>query len=42
MEIHEFVRYARGDKPAELLLRNARIVNVLSGEIIPTNIAVAH
>ncbi|NOZ72032.1 MAG: adenine deaminase [Chloroflexi bacterium] len=42
MEISEIVRYARGDKPAELLLKNARVVNVLSGEITQTNIAIVH
>lgn len=42
MEISEFVRYARGDKPVDLLLRNARVVNVLSGEIIPTHVAIVH
>lgn len=42
MEISEIVRYARGDKPAELLLKNGRVVNVLSGEITQTNIAIVH
>ncbi len=31
---------ARGEKPAELLFKNARLVNVLSGEIHPANVAV--
>ncbi len=31
---------ARGEKPAELLFKNAQLVNVLSGEIYPANIAV--
>src|SRR5947208_7645439 len=31
---------ARGEKPAEAVFRNARLVNVLSGEIYETNIAV--
>lgn len=31
---------ARGDTPADLVLRNAQLVNVLSGEIYPTDIAV--
>src|SRR5580765_8467444 len=31
---------ARGEKPAELLFKNARLVNVLSGEIYETNVAV--
>lgn len=32
---------ARGDEPADLLLRNARLVNVLSGEIHPASISIA-
>ncbi len=31
---------ARGEKPAELVFRNARLVNVLSAEIYLTNVAV--
>ena len=31
---------ARGESPADLLLTNARLVNVYSGEIVPTAIAV--
>lgn len=31
---------ARGERPAELLFKNARLVNVLSGEIHATNVAV--
>lgn len=31
---------ARGEQPAELLFRNARLVNVLSGEIHPAHVAV--
>ena len=31
---------ARGERPAELLFQNARLVNVLSGEIHPANVAV--
>ena len=31
---------ARGEQPAELLFKNARLVNVLSGEIHETNVAV--
>ncbi len=40
MELAELVRYARGDEPAHLLLKNARLVNVLSGEILKTDVAV--
>ena len=32
---------ARGEHPAELLFKNASLVNVLSGEIYPANVAVA-
>lgn len=32
---------ARGESPADLLLRNARLVNVLSGEIHPASVAVS-
>ena len=42
MELATLIRYARGDEPAELLLKNARVVNVLSGEIMNTNVAVVH
>jgi adenine deaminase len=31
---------ARGEQPAELLFKNAQLVNVLSGEIYPANVAV--
>jgi adenine deaminase len=31
---------ARGEQPAELLFKNARVVNVLSGEVYRTNVAV--
>ena len=42
MELGTLIRYARGDEPAELLLKNARVVNVLSGEIMSTNVAIVH
>src|SRR5438045_9459918 len=32
---------ARGDAPADLLLRNARIINVFSAQIEPNDIAIA-
>jgi len=40
MKLEEIIRYARGDEPADLLLRNARVVNVLSGTIDHTNVAI--
>jgi adenine deaminase len=41
MDLAEFLRIARGDAAADLVLRNARVVNVYTGEIVPTDIAVA-
>ncbi|MDY7093491.1 MAG: adenine deaminase [Acidobacteriota bacterium] len=39
MELASLIRYARGDEPVDLLIKNARVVNVLSGEILPTDVA---
>ncbi len=36
----ELLAVARGDAPADLLLTNAKIVNVFSGEILPAAIAI--
>ena len=36
------IRVARGEEEAELLLRNARLVNVLSGEIYKEHVAIAY
>jgi adenine deaminase len=38
--LKEKLSIARGEKPAELLFKNAQVVNVLSGEIHPANVAV--
>src|SRR6204780_4904149 len=38
--IEQNLARARGDRPAELLFKNATLVNVLSGEIHPANVAV--
>ena len=35
------IKFARGEEKADLLLRNARVVNVFSHEIIETNVAIA-
>src|SRR5437660_5759745 len=35
------VQIARGTLPADLLLRNARLVNVCSGECYPADVAIA-
>lgn len=39
-ELIDLVAVARGDIPADLVLRNARLINVYSGEIESTDIAV--
>jgi adenine deaminase len=39
-EIQRKLRVARGETPAELLFKNARLVNVFSGEIHEANVAV--
>ncbi|NWF70498.1 MAG: adenine deaminase [Chloroflexi bacterium] len=40
MSLVDRLAVARGDKPAELALRNAQLVNVLSGEIYSTDVLV--
>ena len=40
MELQSLIRFARGEAPAELLIKNARVVNVSSGEIIATDVAI--
>ncbi len=40
MELADLIRVARGDEPADLLLKNARIVNVFTGDIDETHIAI--
>jgi adenine deaminase len=35
------IQIARGDMPADLVLRNARLINVCSGEYYPADIAIA-
>lgn len=42
MKLNEMIKCARGEKQADLLLTNASIINVFSGEIIPGSIAVAN
>jgi adenine deaminase len=41
MNLKNIIRSARGQKQVDLLLANARIINVFSGEIVSGNIAVA-
>lgn len=42
MEIGALIQAARGQEPAELLLKNSKVVNVFSGEIEETSIAITH
>jgi adenine deaminase len=42
MELADLIRAAHGEEPAELLLKNARIVNVFTGDVEPNHIAIAH
>ncbi len=41
MTREELLAVARGDRPADTLLANARLVNVFSGEVLETEIALA-
>ncbi len=41
MNVRDFLPRARGDEPADLILRNGRVINVFTGEIIETDIAIA-
>lgn len=40
IDLAEVIRAARGEKRVDLLIKNARIINVLSGEIYHSNVAV--
>ncbi|MFQ5875548.1 MAG: adenine deaminase, partial [Dehalococcoidia bacterium] len=42
MKLAEMIEVARGEKEAGLLLENAQVVNVLSGEIYRANVAISH
>jgi adenine deaminase len=42
MELANLIQVARGDTPADLLLKNAKIINVFSGEILEGDIAIDH
>jgi len=39
LNIEEIIQVGRGEKAADLLLKNARVVDVLSGDIISTDVA---
>jgi adenine deaminase len=40
LELAELISYARGDEPADLLIRNAKVVDVLGGEVVETAVAI--
>lgn len=40
MELEDLVRVANGDRPADLLLKNAKVVNVFTNEIYEADIAI--
>jgi adenine deaminase len=41
MNLSEIIKAARGEKPADLFITNARIINVFTGEIVSENFAVS-
>jgi adenine deaminase len=41
MNLSHFLPIARGDEPADLVLRNGRVINVFTGEIIEADVAIA-
>jgi adenine deaminase len=41
IELEHLIDVAKGEVPADLLLANARMANVLTGEVYPANVAVA-
>ena len=40
MELAEIIHYARGDEPVDLRIDNARVVDVLGGEVFESSVAV--
>jgi adenine deaminase len=41
MDLSHFLPIARGDEPADLVLRNGRVINVFTGEIVEADVAIA-
>jgi adenine deaminase len=41
MNLDEIIKAARGEKPADLLITNARIINVFTGDIVTDSFAVS-
>jgi adenine deaminase len=42
MEITDIIAAARGDGEVDLVLRNARLVNVFSAEVYASDVAITH
>jgi adenine deaminase len=40
MSLESTIAVARGEEPADLLLENARLINVLSGEVHPADVGI--
>ena len=41
MNLNETIKAASGEKPVDLLLTNAQIINVFSSEVVPSEIAIS-
>jgi adenine deaminase len=41
MDLYDFVKITRGDEAADLVLRNGRVINVYTGEIVDADVAIA-
>ena len=41
MELHQIINIARGNEPADLLLKGGQIVNVFSGEVHRADVAIS-
>lgn len=39
-ELQQIIRCARGEEPADLLLKNGQVVNVFSGEVVAADVAI--
>ena len=42
MELSHFIKIARGDAPADLLLKGGQVVNVFTGEVYDADVAIAN
>lgn len=42
MELAQIIKIARGDEPADTLLKNGKLLNVFTGEIIEGSLAICH